>query len=95
MRRRMGYLISCGGARAKLPENSHKHRAIAHMSNVQDASVTGAAGRAPQRILLVDDDELELELLADRLQVARLRDCTPSATAAPRWSCCRLNRSLW
>jgi DNA-binding response OmpR family regulator len=38
------------------------------MSNVQDASVTGAAGRAPQRILLVDDDELELELLADRFK---------------------------
>lgn len=38
------------------------------MSNVQDASVTGAAGRPPQRILLVDDDELELELLADRFK---------------------------
>ncbi|HEY5756844.1 MAG TPA: response regulator [Steroidobacter sp.] len=38
------------------------------MSNVQDASVTGSVGRAPQRILLVDDDELELELLADRFK---------------------------
>ncbi|WP_129644465.1 response regulator [Peristeroidobacter agariperforans] len=38
------------------------------MSNVQDASVTGALGRTPQRILLVDDDELELELMADRLK---------------------------
>jgi DNA-binding response OmpR family regulator len=36
------------------------------MSNVQDTSVISA--RAPQRILLVDDDELELELMADRLQ---------------------------
>lgn len=32
------------------------------MSNVQDAA------RPPQRILLVDDDELELELMADRLK---------------------------
>ena len=38
------------------------------MSNVQDASVTGSSGRNPQRILLVDDDELELELLADRFK---------------------------
>lgn len=38
------------------------------MSNVQDAFVTGSVGRAPQRILLVDDDELELELLADRFK---------------------------
>ncbi|GFE83797.1 diguanylate cyclase response regulator [Steroidobacter agaridevorans] len=38
------------------------------MSNVQDASVTGASSRTPQRILLVDDDELELELMADRLK---------------------------
>lgn len=38
------------------------------MSNVQDASVTGVSGRTPQRILLVDDDELELELMADRLK---------------------------
>lgn len=38
------------------------------MSNVQDASVTESSGRAPQRILLVDDDELELELMADRLK---------------------------
>lgn len=38
------------------------------MSNVQDASVTAAPGRTPQRILLVDDDELELELMADRLE---------------------------
>jgi two-component system, cell cycle response regulator len=37
------------------------------MSNVQDTSAISA--RAPaQRILLVDDDELELELMADRLQ---------------------------
>jgi DNA-binding response OmpR family regulator len=38
------------------------------MSNVQDAAVTGALSRVPQRILLVDDDELELELMADRLK---------------------------
>lgn len=38
------------------------------MSNVQDASVTAALGRTPQRILLVDDDELELELMADRFK---------------------------
>lgn len=36
------------------------------MSNVQDTAVI--SGRAPQRILLVDDDELELELMADRLE---------------------------
>lgn len=38
------------------------------MSNVQDALVTGGAARPPQRLLLVDDDELELELMADRLK---------------------------
>ncbi|WP_116809265.1 response regulator [Steroidobacter cummioxidans] len=38
------------------------------MSNVQNTAVTGVAGRPPQRILLVDDDELELELMADRLK---------------------------
>jgi DNA-binding response OmpR family regulator len=38
------------------------------MSHVHDASVTGAASRPVQRILLVDDDELELELMADRLK---------------------------
>jgi DNA-binding response OmpR family regulator len=48
-------------------ENPHKHRALAHMSHVQDASETGAS-RPTQRILLVDDDELELELMADRLK---------------------------
>lgn len=38
------------------------------MSHVQDTAATGASGRPPQRILLVDDDELELELMADRLK---------------------------
>ena len=32
------------------------------MSNAQESSTA----RPPQRILLVDDDELELELMADR-----------------------------
>src|SRR5689334_8560986 len=36
------------------------------MGNVQDTSATST--RTPQRILLVDDDELELELMADRLK---------------------------
>lgn len=42
----------------------HAVNAIAHMSNSQEFQLA----RPPQRILLVDDDELELELMADRLR---------------------------
>ena len=44
-------------------------------------------GRAlPSRVLLVDDDELELELMADRLVRSRIRSRTRRQTARQPWS---------
>lgn len=64
----MGDLISCRGACRQAV-----HKCLDFIHNDQDMSglhqqLDDSTTRLPQRVLLVDDDELELELMADRLR---------------------------
>ncbi len=78
----VGYLISCGGA-AKQASGKFSQTS-SHRSHEQRSGriCNGAAGRPPQRILLVDDDELELELMADRLKALGFETHTVSDGSA-------------
>lgn len=65
----VGELISCGGARSPAAGNDDRNAdTISNADVAMSQPPELQAARPPQRVLLVDDDELELELMADRLR---------------------------
>lgn len=78
----MGYLISCRTAPRQAADNSFSIRTVWLAMSNSPHPEAASPGRLPQRILLVDDDDLELELMADRLKALGFETYTASDGAA-------------